>query len=168
MSRDRADRARGALLGAFVGDALGMPFEGMPPASIPERVEMENARRGRGTYTDDTQMTIALAESLVEHGSVDVDRLGRAFVDACDLERGYGAGTLRALGLIRAGVPPLEAAARSFGGRGSLGNGAAMRVAPVAVAFAADPARVRAQAELSALVTHAHPVGIDAACVQAA
>jgi ADP-ribosylglycohydrolase len=58
------DRARGALLGTFVGDALGMPFEGAAHHDIPATVEMIAARRGRGTYTDDTQMMIALAESL--------------------------------------------------------------------------------------------------------
>src|SRR5215471_981506 len=66
-----ADRAGGALLGTFVGDALGMPFEGLPPASIPRHVEMTEARLGRGTYTDDTQMMIALAESLIARGRVD-------------------------------------------------------------------------------------------------
>ncbi len=66
MTADRrVDRARGALLGTFVGDALGMPYEGQPPDAVPDRLEMVAARRGRGTYTDDTQMTIALAESLV-------------------------------------------------------------------------------------------------------
>jgi len=60
------DRARGALLGTFVGDALGMPFEGTAATDIPARVEMVAARRGRGTYTDDTQMMIALGESLLE------------------------------------------------------------------------------------------------------
>jgi hypothetical protein len=60
------DRARGALLGTFVGDALGMPFEGVSHTDVPAAVDMVAARRGRGTYTDDTQMMIALAESLIE------------------------------------------------------------------------------------------------------
>ena len=92
------DQARGALLGTFVGDALGMPFEGQPPAAIPRRLEMLDARLGRGTYTDDTQMTIALAESLLERGRVDEDHLGGAFLTAYDPRRGYGAGT-RQVGL---------------------------------------------------------------------
>jgi poly(ADP-ribose) glycohydrolase ARH3 len=57
---DASDAAAGAVLGTFVGDALGMPFEGQPAAAIPARLEMEEARLGRGTYTDDTQMMIAL------------------------------------------------------------------------------------------------------------
>jgi ADP-ribosylglycohydrolase len=85
-----ADRAGGALLGTFVGDALAMPFEGRSPTSIPEEVEMVEARRGRGTYTDDTQMMIALAESLIARGRVDAEHLARAFLDAYDADRGYG------------------------------------------------------------------------------
>ena len=162
------DRARGALLGTFVGDALGMPFEGRPPETIPLEVEMTEARLGRGTYTDDTQMMIALAEALLRHGGVLPDELGRAFVQAYDPRRGYGAGTRQVLRLVAAGLPPEEAATRVFDGRGSLGNGAAMRVAPVAVRFAGDEPRLLREAEASARCTHAHLFGIDAARTQAA
>ena len=65
LAHDRRDAALGALLGTFVGDALGMPFEGSPAELIPEHLEMVEARLGRGTYTDDTEMMIALAESLL-------------------------------------------------------------------------------------------------------
>jgi len=164
----RADSARGALLGTFVGDALGMPFEGTPAEGIPPRVEMVEGRLGRGTYTDDTQMMIALAESLVERGSVDEDDLALAFLDAYDPERGYGGGTRRVLELLGSGTSAAGAAGRIFGGQGSRGNGAAMRIAPVSVRFADDPKRLRAEAARSARVTHAHPVGIDAAVIQAA
>jgi poly(ADP-ribose) glycohydrolase ARH3 len=168
MARVDPDRARGALLGTFVGDALGMPFEGRPPEAIPLEVEMTEARLGRGTYTDDTEMMIALAESLLRHGAVLPDELGRAFQQAYDPRRGYGAGTREALRLVAAGVPASEAATRLFDGQGSLGNGAAMRIAPVAVRFARDEARLLREAEASARTTHAHLFGIDAARAQAA
>jgi poly(ADP-ribose) glycohydrolase ARH3 len=167
-ARDRRDAAGGALLGTFVGDALGMPFEGLPADAIPARLEMEEARLGRGTFTDDTQMTIALAESLLERGEVVEEALARAFLDAYEPDRGYGPGTRRVFALWEAGVPVAVAAKRIFGGRGSRGNGAAMRVAPVAVRFADDPAQLSSQAARSARLTHAHPVGTDAAVVQAA
>lgn len=163
-----ADRAAGALLGTFVGDALGMPFEGMPPREIPENVEMVEARRGRGTYTDDTQMMIALAESLIARGRIEGDDLARAFLDAYDADRGYGRGTRRVFELWRQGVPVGAAAGQVFDGRGSRGNGAAMRIAPVAVFFRDDPDRLCAEAAASARVTHAHAVGVDGAVVQAA
>jgi poly(ADP-ribose) glycohydrolase ARH3 len=162
------DAVAGALLGTFVGDALGMPYEGLPAAAVPVRLEMVEARRGRGTYTDDTEMMIVLAESLLEHGSVSEERLARAFLERCDPSRGYGAGTLEVLAGWRRGVPVDAAAQRLFGGEGSLGNGAAMRIAPIAVMFADSPDELRAQAERSAGLTHAHPLAVDAAAVQAA
>ena len=162
------DRARGALLGTFVGDALGMPFEGQHGRLVPPRLEMLDARLGRGTYTDDTQMMIALAESLIRCEVVDEGDLARAFQAAYDPRRGYGAGTRRVIELWRQGVPVDEAAGRLFAGRGSLGNGAAMRVAPVAVRFFDDAVVLDVQARRSARVTHAHAVGVDGAAVQAA
>jgi len=167
MPIPRREAARGALLGTFVGDALGMPYEGSLPEAAPEPLEMVEARLGRGTYTDDTQMTIALAESLVEHGRVVPEALARAFVAAFEPGRGYGQGTFAVLGMWREGVPVTEAATQAFEG-GSYGNGAAMRVAPVGVLFADDPERLEAEARRSAELTHAHPHGIDAAVVQAA
>jgi poly(ADP-ribose) glycohydrolase ARH3 len=161
------DRARGALLGTFAGDALGMPFEGATPAAIPERLVMLDARLGRGSYTDDTEMAITLAESLLDHGGIDAEALGRAFADAHDPRRGYGPGTTEVLRLVRSGVHPHDAAGSLFGGEGSQGNGAAMRVAPVAVRYAGDMAGVAKAARDSARVTHAHPLGVDAAVAQA-
>jgi ADP-ribosylglycohydrolase len=166
--RNARDAAAGALLGTFVGDALGMPFEGRPAAAVPARPEMEEARLGRGTYTDDTQMMIALAESLLEQGEMDDPHLARAYLEAFDPERGYGSGTIDLFALWRQGVPLTEAAGRLYGGEGSLGNGAAMRIAPLAVRFAECSERLRVQAEQSARLTDAHPLAIDAAVVQAA
>jgi poly(ADP-ribose) glycohydrolase ARH3 len=162
------DRARGALLGTFVGDALGMPFEGAAPADVPERLEMLDARLGRGTYTDDTQMAIVLAESLLDCGGVDAEALGCAFARAHDPRRGYGSGTTEVLDGVRRGIHPHEAARSAFGGEGSQGNGAAMRVAPVAVLYGDDVAALSEAARASARVTHAHPLAIDAALAQAA
>ncbi len=79
MALDRVDGALGALLGTVVGDPLGMPFEGRPPGAVPDHVEMADARLGRGTHTDDTEMMILLVESLLEHRSVRDDRLAETF-----------------------------------------------------------------------------------------
>ncbi|MBX5442702.1 MAG: ADP-ribosylglycohydrolase family protein [Solirubrobacteraceae bacterium] len=163
LARTEIDRARGALLGTFAGDALGMPYEGAPPAAVPERLEMLDARLGRGTYTDDTQMTIALAESLLERGVVDAEALGRAFARAHDPRRGYGSGTTDVLRRIRSGTHPHAAASAAFAGKGSLGNGAAMRVAPVAVRYCGNGDLLAHAARASAGVTHAHPIAVDAA-----
>jgi poly(ADP-ribose) glycohydrolase ARH3 len=166
-ARDMRDAAVGALLGAFVGDALGMPYEGRPGYELPERLEMRDGRAAAGSYTDDTQMMIALAESLLRCDGIDQGDLAAAFRAHYEPERGYGSGTRTVMSSWDDGVPVAEAARRLFGGEGSPRNGAAMRVAPVAVRFFADEAKVISQARRSALVTHAHREAADGAAVQA-
>lgn len=156
------------MLGTFVGDALGMPYEGAFPSGIPRNVEMVEARRGRGTYTDDTEMAIALAESIVEERAIAPKHLARHFLQSCDPARGYGAGTLAVFRLWSDGVDVEDAADQVFDGEGSFGNGAAMRIAPVAVWRFRDEDALQRDAAASARVTHAHPVAVDAAIVQAA
>lgn len=89
------------------------------------------------------------------------------FADRCEPYRGYGAGAVVCLHAIRQGMPWREAAGRLFGGQGSCGNGAAMRVAPLGAYFAGDPARAAAEGRASAEVTHAHPEGVAGAVVVA-
>ena len=161
------ESALGALLGAFVGDAVGMPYEGQAGDGVPERLEMIDGRAPAGSYTDDTQMMIALAESLLRCGGIEEQDLAATFRAHFDPGRGYGSGTRTVMALWDRGVAVSVAAGRIFDGQGSSGNGAAMRVAPVGVRFFADQARVVSEARLSALVTHAHPQGADGAVVQA-
>jgi poly(ADP-ribose) glycohydrolase ARH3 len=162
------EAALGALLGTFAGDALGEPFEGTPYGGVPEGPVMLERALGRGRYTDDTQMMVALAESLLRCDVIDEDDLAATFRAHYDPSRGYGAGTAAVLELWEKEVPIAEAANRVFGGQGSLGNGAAMRVAPVGVRFFDDHVLLATQARRSARITHAHPVGIDSAATQAA
>lgn len=167
MDRERLeDSAVGAMLGCAVGDAIGeLAF--VHPAR--DALTTALAEQGELVYTDDTAMAIALAESLIARGGVDIADLGRRFAGhyAAEPWRGYGPGPPKIFALARRGGIPYEQAARQlYGGEGSLGNGAAMRVAPVGVAFR-DGAGLREAACDSAKVTHAHPVGQDGAAVQA-
>lgn len=168
--RDLTDKFSGALLGTHVGDALGMPVEGSSPLSIRKLYgqlrEMLDARLGRGTYTDDTEMMIALAESLVRKKGFDGEDLAHSFLDNFDFQRGYGAGTRRALELIRSGIDWREAGAKVFQG-GSYGNGSAMRIAPVGCLYFHDLEQVINVAFESSLITHAHPLGKEGAALQA-
>lgn len=80
--------------------------------------------------------------------------------------RGYGGGMLGLVGEWRRGVPPEEAATAIFP-EGSFGNGAAMRVAPVAALWWHEPDTLADVARRQAEVTHAHPLGVDGAVLQA-
>lgn len=166
----RGESCVGALIGTFVGDALGMPVEGWSAERIRAergRVdEMLPARMGRGTYTDDTQLMIALAESILETGGIDEEAMAQRILDLHDPDRGYGRGTTRVLMQWREGVPVDEAAGRIFDG-GSFGNGGAMRVASVAAAYHDDLDALRRAARRSCEITHAHPIGFTGAQIQA-
>lgn len=157
------DRFRGALLGTFTGDALGMPLEGAGVVHYAqgEVREMIDARRGRGTYTDDTQLMIALAEGFLDApGQVDVDAIAARFADAYDPTRGYGGNAHRLLATMQSGVPWRDAVARHLLPGGSYANGAAMRVAPAALAFFGDEEEVADAAIRQCAVTgHGHPAG---------
>jgi poly(ADP-ribose) glycohydrolase ARH3 len=165
------DRFLGCLLGQAVGDALGAPYEGLAADDIfwefgsPEKI-VQAPRDETLYYTDDTQMMIGVAETLVEHGAIVEDALCRAFVANYDPRRGYGQGARRILGAMAEGDDWRGLAATIFPG-GSLGNGAAMRVAPVGLLFCDDLDRVAEEAERSARPTHVHPLGVEGAQLQA-
>ncbi len=165
-----ADRFSGALLGTHVGDALGMPVEGYSPhyirSSFGEVREMLEARLGAGTYTDDTEMMIAVAESLVRKRGFDGEDMAQSFLENFDPRRGYGAGTVSALKLIRSGVRWDLAGSRVFEG-GSYGNGSAMRIAPVGCLYHHDLQKLKEVAFASSSITHAHSHGKEGAALQA-
>lgn len=165
------DKFQGALLGTHVGDALGMAVEGWGADKIRrtygEVRDMIPARRGRGTYTDDTEMTIALAASLIRCRGFSGEDVALSFVEHYNPSRGYGPGTTRVLLLLKSGVAWSQAAGMVFSGRGSFGNGAAMRVAPVGLLYHDRLEELRRVAELSAAVTHGHFLGREGAAIQA-
>ena len=141
-------RARGALYGLAIGDALGMPTQMLSRAEIVRRwgpllPGFEPAPPGHpiaggmpaGAVTDDTEQAILLARLLVKgRGTIDPHELAAALTEweRAMAERGsldlLGPSTKRAVAAILAGVPPEEA-----GATGTT-NGAAMRIAPVGIA----------------------------------
>jgi poly(ADP-ribose) glycohydrolase ARH3 len=165
------DRFSGCLVGHALGDALGAPFEGMPSDVVyrefgPIRQALDRFPLAVLSYTDDTEMSIAVAQTLVDDGAIDPARLAAQFERHYNPARGYGPGAQRILETMREGGDWETLAAGLFPG-GSLGNGAAMRVAPVAMLFYRDRMQMVEQARLSALPTHRHPVGIEGAQVLA-
>lgn len=166
------DRVRGCLLTAACGDALGAPFEGAVTVD-PDALTAWQHDRAPLRYTDDTALMRTLADHLVRaarDGEVALhqDRLAREFARtwAAEPHRGYGHGAVGLLHAVHNGAAWSDVARAAFGGTGSFGNGGAMRVAPVGLL----PLPVRRLAELarhSAEVTHAHPLALDGAAVQA-
>ncbi|MFF4023552.1 MULTISPECIES: ADP-ribosylglycohydrolase family protein [Nocardia] len=95
-------------------------------------------------WTDDTEMACSVYTEVLDRGRIDRDALAAVFADRCEPYRGYGPGTVVVLHEIRDGRPWADAAGAVFGGNGSWGNGAAMRVAPLGAYFAGDPERAAA------------------------
>ena len=122
----------------------------------------------RGRYTEDTQMTIAVAEWLLENQQNELDggALARRIQRAYDPAREYGRTTTDVMRRLRSGEAWETAADHAFA-RGSFGGGAAARIAPCALRFHGDRDALERAVELCASVTHSHPLGIAGAVLQA-
>ena len=157
----------------MIGDALGMPVEGLSALEIRLRydavADMMDARRGSGTYTDDTEMMIGLAEGLLDRpGELDLDAVAGRFHENFTPARGYGENTVKILSAMAGGMPWREAVNAYAFPEGSFANGAAMRVAPVALAFFSNTREVlRAAAQQAEITGHTHPAGRQGACLMA-
>jgi ADP-ribosyl-[dinitrogen reductase] hydrolase len=160
LSSTVRDRARGCAVGAAVGDALGMPLE-FGPRQPAERLvrDMRAGRIPAGSFTDDTEMALALAESLLAHCPLDADDLARRFVAWHQAgPDDVGIHTSTVLSGIAAGRPwqeVVEAAQRRR--PDSAGNGSVMRCWPVALAHWGNLDRLLADSRLQSQVTHSHP-----------
>jgi poly(ADP-ribose) glycohydrolase ARH3 len=171
MTIDLEDRFVGSLLGVLVGDSLGAPLEGFEPEEIIRRYtsvtdHLPN-RYGLGTYTDDSDMTILCAESLLESGRFDADAMAQHLAQRFDAERRYGRGTIEALERINDGVGWRAAAKNIYGPDGSYGNGGAIRVAPIALFYGHNVSTLTQHAVTSSALTHAHPLATTGTCLQA-
>ena len=166
MGIDLKTKYLGAMVGSALGDAIGeLAFRYTRKehlCAIMDRVE-------KLIYTDDTAMAIGLAESILQMKGIDPQHLGDTFNKNFYREpwRGYASGPPTVFSIVRRyGISYVEAAKSLFGGAGSMGNGAAMRIVPVGLAFH-NSEHFYEEACGSAEVTHAHPVGMDGAAVQA-
>jgi ADP-ribosylglycohydrolase len=169
MAEALSEKARGMMLGLAIGDALGSPVEFITLTQIKERfgpAGITGYVRGKGMFTDDTQMSIAVAEALIEEGKSGLDELmmvvTRKFVewlDSPDNFRTPGINTKLACGRLKEGV-----SWRDSGDRKSKGCGSVMRTAPVGFFYRQDEARLRERAHAIGIATHANPTA-DAACL---
>ena len=158
-----------SLNGLSVGDAVGAQF--FVPGTTVASLLGERAPDRPWPWTDDTEMACSLVEVLHRCGHIDQDCLAAAFADRFDPYRGYGGGAVVLLRQIHNGAPWREVAEAAFGGQGSMGNGAAMRVAPLGALHAGDSGTAALEAMRSAEVTHTHAeavLGAAAVAVAAA
>ena len=172
---DLLDRFRGCLLGVAVGDALGMPTEGYTAREISSKFgmirEMMPAPEGHfhsglyaGQFTDDTEETLILAESIIEAGGFSPDRFaekltawGTAWTLDERLNRGVGFATRSAVESMIAGT------AWQQSGLAIPTCGCAMRAAPIGLLYNTDLNIVKSYADLQSLPTHTSAVARAAA-----
>ncbi len=160
-------RGVAAYLGLAIGDALGATVEFMTPNEIRQQHGVHSDITGggwlrlkAGRVTDDTTMSLALGESILATGGVDATAAARAF-DAWMRSKPVDIGNTVRRNLIafrQTGNPQAPASEHDAG------NGAAMRVLPVALACYGQPEKTSISANhAQAHVTH-HNTLSDAAC----
>ncbi len=155
------DKYLGCFLGLALGDALGAPYEG----GLLERLLWKFFARtpiGEARWTDDTQMSIDLAESILENQFLNPDDLASRFAASFDWTRGYGPAAAKLLKKIGKGED-WRLANRSIYPDGSLGNGGAMRSPVISLYYHDNFEQLKKAATLASSITHAHPLGIEGA-----
>jgi len=171
MGLTLASRIEGGLLGLLVGDALGVPYEFHSPERIPARAEIEmippvgflRAHRGvpTGTWSDDGALALALLDSLLTKGGLDLPDFAARMLDW--FEHGaytpdgrvfdVGNQTARAFSLLREGEGPETSGPRS---ERENGNGSLMRALPLALVHRGSLEELVRLAERQSLPTHGH------------
>ncbi len=179
----------GSILGLAIGDAVGYPCEfrsretilrTYPPNGVEGPVALQDpiwprppyivgTEHPAGTYTDDTQMTIAVARGLLEAGSDDIDGVMKAIAGhfvrwsrSADNNRSPGATCMSGCKALAGGTPWPQA-----GVADSKGCGSAMRVAPFGLLCWSDESRLLELARASSLLTHGHDAAIEGAAAGA-
>lgn len=164
---ERLMLARVSLDGLSVGDALGETCS-YSYYNARKRILSGVLPPKPWWYTDDTALALAIYEHLATNHCVEQDRLALDMADRYrrDPDRGYGKMARMILQKISSGEDWRKLSKQAFSG-GSMGNGAAMRVAPLGAYFADDLSKTVEQAKASAEITHSHPEGIAGAAAVA-
>ncbi|WP_238457786.1 ADP-ribosylglycohydrolase family protein [Desulforamulus ferrireducens] len=171
------EKVLGGMLGVVVGDALGLPVQFLSREEVRQNPIHGMTGYGTfntppGTWSDDTSLTLCLAESLSSKGYQPEDIALRflrwyregywtPFGEAFDI----GGATREAMEQLMAGIPPLEAGPNH---ERSNGNGSLMRILPAVLYFAHAPESEMLQrvCEVSR-ITHGHPRSQLACCLYA-
>jgi ADP-ribosyl-[dinitrogen reductase] hydrolase len=170
VQEELRNRFRGVLIGLAVGDALGGPLE-FQPAREPDSYVTDMIGGGwqklaPGEWTDDTQMTLCVVESLLTKKVFDPDDIAQRFVVWMKSgPKDIGIHTASVLGEISLGVPWEQASAEvQDRNPENAPNGSLMRSAPLALFFYQNPEYVAALSPVLSRISHAHP-DCEWACV---
>lgn len=165
------EAAKAMMTGLALGDALGWPTEFRHMDQIYAEFGSSGIQQppNPAIFTDDTQMTIAVARALIAHHDRDIPtlmtRMSEEFV-----EWGFSSENNRAPGTsCMQGVRQLAAGAlwSDAGGLQATGCGSAMRAAPIGFVYQNSPEMLRCVAIASSLPTHRHPSAIASAVAAA-
>jgi ADP-ribosylglycohydrolase len=165
------NKAEGIIYGLAVGDALGKSTEFMTLS----RIKASYGKNGitdlpePALYTDDTQMSIAIAEALIKAGDRDVESIMAAVREefikwhhSPENNRAPGNTCLAGISNMEKGLHWAES-----GVKGSKGCGSAMRVAPIGYLYQNNPEKLKQVAHATGICTHGHRTA-EAACIGAA
>lgn len=190
------EKFQGCLVGGLLGDCLGAPFEEdftgsnfpdqqtffqnllkhavVPGPSAGRNFRPSKVHPGHGEYhyTDDTAMTFCLARSLLAKGKFDALDVAKRFTTEYfenePIVYEYGNAVREVFRKLKNTnfVDPYKPGQDQFGGHGSYGNGAAMRVAPVALFYKNDLEKMVEVARNQSKITHSNKTGYNAAIMQ--
>lgn len=171
-------RAFGCLAALLIGDNLGAQVEFMSATEIAERYASRPlSMHDGGTWniqagqpTDDGELALALARSLVQQGGFNPSDIARRYVDWLRSEPFDVGNTTRQalLGPLRLPALAVDQACRAHASTSSQANGALMRVAPIGIAAHGRPSLAAHWARQDALLTHPHGICQEANAAYAA
>jgi len=165
MVIDYLDKFKGTLLGVAIGDTLGQPFEGQLRDAIQSQFKdfedfFQTHKKMFKTYTDDTQLTLHVAEALIQGNGFNMDNFIREYIKWLeDPPIGAGYGCISSIRKLKYGIAWNEAASNSGG------NGTVMRIAPIGLFYCKDLKSLKKAAIKSSQITHSHPAASASAVV---
>jgi ADP-ribosylglycohydrolase len=170
------DKFKGCIVGAAIGDALGMPTEYLPREKLKEYFngkvrDFQKAlpstpcsHLNPGQYTDDTQQLIVLAKSLIKNNGFNLKDFAKDIGEwgyKCECQKGYdrfSGHTSRKAALALYSGQSLDES-----GMPSDSCGAAMRIAPIGLFYSNDPRKLKEFSRDASRITHNHKIAIDSA-----
>ncbi|MDX2480845.1 MAG: ADP-ribosyl-[dinitrogen reductase] hydrolase [Desulfuromusa sp.] len=167
LSEELNKKAQAAFLGVALGDALGATTEFMTPSEIKAQYKVHKKIRGGGwlgvkpgQVTDDTEMSLAISQALLAAGEWDLQGIADNFLGwmrnkPIDIGATVRKGIRNYMHNGDLAMPPNDWDA---------GNGALMRMAPVALFTLGDDQLLQRCTLEQAHLTHNHPLS-DAACI---